>query len=94
VARGSPASIVLPSVLANADASGAADGVGWLAAAASWDPFAGPAIEARAEQILRRADFGQQSNGIERAIERAQTLFDRLADFGMRQRPLIGVAGG
>jgi len=32
--------------------------------------LASPAIEARAEQILRRADLGQESDGIERAIER------------------------
>jgi hypothetical protein len=41
--------------------------------------LAGPAVEARAEQILCRADLGQESNGIERAIERAQTLFDMTA---------------
>ena len=37
----------------------------------------------------RRADLGQESNGIERAIEGAQAPLDRLADLGMRQRPLI-----
>lgn len=32
--------------------------------------LAGPAIDARAGHILRRAHLGQESNGIERAIER------------------------